>query len=145
MTTEQDTPANQEIGPHQGAGNDSALFAPVDPFKVGIRGCCPRCGNGKLFDGLLGLKPRCAACDLDYAFADAGDGPAVFVILIVGFIVIGSVLWLQVNYGPPIWVHILLFAPLTIILSLLSLRWCKGILIALQYRNNASEGRIHRD
>jgi uncharacterized protein (DUF983 family) len=137
--------SEQDKTPDDGAGNDSALFPPVDPFKVGIQGCCPRCGNGKLFDGLLGLKPRCAACDLDYAFADAGDGPAVFVILIVGFIVIGAVLWLQANYGPPIWVHILLFAPLTIILSLLSLRWCKGILIALQYRNKASEGRLHRD
>jgi uncharacterized protein (DUF983 family) len=137
--------SEQDKTPDDGASSDSALFPPVDPFKVGIQGCCPRCGNGKLFDGLLGLKPRCAACDLDYAFADAGDGPAVFVILIVGFIVIGAVLWLQANYGPPIWVHILLFAPLTIILSLLSLRWCKGILIALQYRNRASEGRLDRD
>ncbi|KAA0699748.1 DUF983 domain-containing protein [Neorhizobium sp. P12A] len=124
---------------------DSAHFPPVDPVKVGLKGCCPRCGEGKLFDGLLSLKPRCAACGLDYSFADAGDGPAVFVILIVGFIVIGSVLWLQVNYGPPIWVHILLFGPLTIILSLLSLRWCKGTLIALQFRNNASQGQIQRD
>lgn len=137
--------SEQDNRPDHEASSDSALFLPVDPFKVGIQGCCPRCGSGKLFDGLLGLKPRCAACGLDYAFADAGDGPAVFVILIVGFIVIGLVLWLQVNYAPPIWVHILLFAPLTILLSLLSLRWCKGILIALQYRNNASEGRLHRD
>jgi uncharacterized protein (DUF983 family) len=124
---------------------DSAHFPPVDPVKVGLKGCCPRCGEGKLFDGLLSVKPHCAACGLDYSFADAGDGPAVFVILIVGFIVIGLVLWLQVNYGPPIWVHILLFGPLTIILSLLSLRWCKGILIALQFRNNASQGQIQRD
>jgi uncharacterized protein (DUF983 family) len=124
---------------------DSAHFPPVDPVKVGIKGSCPRCGEGRLFDGLLSLKQRCSACGLDYSFADAGDGPAVFVILIVGFIVIGMVLWLQVNYGPPIWVHILLFGPLTIILSLLSLRWCKGILIALQFRNNASQGQIQRD
>src|SRR3569833_1773298 len=124
---------------------DSAHFPPVDPVKVGLKGCCPRCGEGKLFDGLLSLKPRCAACGLDYSFADAGDGPAVFVILIVGFIVIGAVQWLQVNYGPPIWVHILLFGPLSIILSLLSLRWCKVILIALHFRNNASQGQIQRD
>jgi uncharacterized protein (DUF983 family) len=124
---------------------DTAHFPPVDPLKVGIKGCCPRCGEGRLFDGLLSVKPHCAACGLDYSFADAGDGPAVFVILIVGFIVIGLVLWLQVNYGPPIWVHILLFGPLTIILSLLSLRWCKGILIALQFRNNAAQGQIQRD
>ena len=117
-------------------------------YDSAVRGLvcrCPRCGKGKLYAGFLTLRPSCEVCGLDYAFADAGDGPAVFVILIVGFIVIGSVLWLQVNYAPPIWVHILLFSPLTIILSLLSLRWCKGILIALQYRNNASEGRLHRD
>jgi uncharacterized protein (DUF983 family) len=124
---------------------DSAHFPPVDPLRAGLRGCCPRCGQGKLFDGILALKRRCAACGLDFAFADAGDGPAVFVILIVGFIIIGLVLWLQVNYGPPIWVHGLLFGPLTIVLSLLSLRWSKGIFVALQYRHDASEGRIDRD
>jgi uncharacterized protein (DUF983 family) len=124
---------------------DGAHFPPVDPVKVGLRGRCPRCGQGPLFDGVLALKPRCVACDLDFAFADAGDGPAVFVILIVGFVIIGSVLWLQVNYGPPIWVHGLLFGPLTIVLSLLSLRWSKGIFVALQYRHDASEGRIQRD
>jgi uncharacterized protein (DUF983 family) len=124
---------------------DSARFAPVDPVKVGLKGCCPRCGEGKLFDGILSLKPRCAACGLDYAFADSGDGPAVFVILIVGFIIIGLVLWLQVNYGPPMWVYVVLFGPLTIVLSLLSLRWCKGIFVALQYRHNASEGQISHD
>lgn len=121
---------------------DSAYFPPVDPVRTGIRGYCPRCGEGKLFDGVLAVKPRCAACGLDYSFADSGDGPAVFVILIVGFIIIGSVLWLEVNYSPPIWLHIVLFAPLTIALSLVALRWCKGILIAMQYRHNAREGRI---
>jgi uncharacterized protein (DUF983 family) len=124
---------------------DSAQYAPVDPLRVGLRGRCPRCGEGRLFDGLLSLKPRCAACGLDYAFADSGDGPAVFVILIVGFVIIGGVLWLQVNYGPPIWVHVLLFGPLTILLSLLALRWCKGIFVAMQYRHDASEGHISHD
>ncbi|AJD40365.1 DUF983 domain-containing protein [Rhizobium sp. SEMIA 4085] len=124
---------------------DSANFPPVDPVRTGMRGCCPRCGQGKLFDGVLAVRPRCAACGLDYSFADSGDGPAVFVILIVGFIIIGSVLWLEVNYSPPIWLHILLFAPLTIALSLVALRWCKGILIAVQYRHNAREGRISSD
>ncbi|WFS01493.1 DUF983 domain-containing protein [Rhizobium tumorigenes] len=125
--------------------NDTAHFPPVDPIKVGLRGRCPRCGQGALFDGVLALKPRCAACKLDFSFADSGDGPAVFVILIVGFIIIGLVLWLQVNYGPPIWVHGILFGPLTILLSLLSLRWSKGIFVALQYRHDASEGQIERD
>jgi uncharacterized protein (DUF983 family) len=125
--------------------DDSAHFPPVDPVRVGLKGRCPRCGQGRLFDGILALRPSCAVCGLDFSFADAGDGPAVFVILIVGFIVIGSVLWLQVNYGPPIWVHALLFGPLTIVLSLLALRWSKGVFVALQYRHDANEGRISRD
>jgi uncharacterized protein (DUF983 family) len=125
--------------------DDSAHYPPVDPFRVGLKGRCPRCGQGKLFDGVLALKPRCAACGLDFSAADSGDGPAVFVILIIGFIIIGLVLWLQVNYGPPIWVHGVLFGPLTIVLSLLALRWSKGIFVALQYRNDASEGRVERD
>ncbi|MCQ2005071.1 DUF983 domain-containing protein [Rhizobium sp. NRK18] len=123
---------------------DTAHFAPVDPIKTGLQGCCPRCGQGKLFQGLLSVKPRCASCGLDYSFADAGDGPAVFVILIVGFVVVGLALWMQVTYNPPFWVHLLLWVPLTIGLSLYLLRALKGVLISLQYKHKAAEGRIDR-
>lgn len=125
--------------------NDSAHYPPIDPFRAGLKGCCPRCGNGRLFDGLVKVKPSCSSCGLDYSFADAGDGPAVFVILIIGFLVVGLALWSEVNYSPPVWLHILLWGPLTIILSLALLRGLKGILIALQYRNSAAEGAIDRE
>lgn len=124
---------------------DSAHYPPVDPVSVGMRGRCPRCGQGALFDGLLAPKASCRSCGLDYSFADAGDGPAVFVIMIVGFIVVGLALWLEINYSPPIWLQILLWLPLATILSLAGLRMIKGILIALQYRNKAEEGRLDRD
>lgn len=117
-------------------------FPPVDPIKVGLQGCCPRCGRGKLFDGFLKLKPHCSACGLDYAFADAGDGPAVFVMLIVGFLIIGLALWFDSVFAPPVWLHALIWLPLAVILSLVLLRKLKGIMVALQYRNNASEGSI---
>ncbi len=117
-------------------------FPPVDPIKVGLQGCCPRCGRGKLFDGFLKLKPHCSGCGLDYAFADAGDGPAVFVMLIVGFLIIGLALWFDSVFAPPVWLHALIWLPLTVILSLVLLRKLKGIMVALQYRNNASEGSI---
>ncbi len=117
-------------------------FPPVDPIKVGLQGCCPRCGRGKLFDGFLKLKLHCSACGLDYAFADAGDGPAVFVMLIVGFLIIGLALWFDSVFAPPVWLHALIWLPLTVILSLVLLRKLKGIMVALQYRNNASEGSI---
>lgn len=120
-------------------------FPPVDPIKVGLQGCCPRCGRGKLFDGFLKIKPSCSACGLDYAFADAGDGPAVFVMLIVGFLIMGLALWFDSLFSPPVWLHALIWLPLAVIVSLVLLRKLKGIMVALQYRNNASEGRIDHD
>jgi uncharacterized protein (DUF983 family) len=123
---------------------DNALHAPVDPFKAGLTCSCPRCGQGRLFDGLLKVKPACSSCGLDYSFADSGDGPAVFVILIIGFLVVGLALWTEVNYNPPIWLHFIIWIPLAIGLSLWLLRIMKSLLIALQYRNNARSGEIDR-
>jgi uncharacterized protein (DUF983 family) len=125
--------------------NEEALYPPVDPIRVGLQGCCPRCGRGRLFEGFLKLKPQCSACGLDYDFADAGDGPAVFVMLIMGFLIIGLALWFDARFAPPVWLHALIWVPLATILSLVLLKKFKGIMIALQYRNNASEGRIDRD
>ena|SRR5690606_26679884 len=121
---------------------DKAIWPPVDPVRAGLSGRCPRCGEGRLFSGFLKLAKRCANCGLDYGFADAGDGPAVFVILIIGFVVVGLALWLDVTFSPPLWVHLLLWVPLTIVLSLAALKLIKGVLIALQYRNKAAEGRL---
>ncbi len=123
---------------------DKALYAPQNPFSAGMRGRCPRCGEGRLFSGFLTLAPRCSACGLDFDFADSADGPAVFVILIVGFIVAGAALLVEVAYSPPIWVHVVLWGPLVLILCLGFLRPLKGVLIALQYHHKAEEGRIHR-
>ncbi len=120
-------------------------YPAVDPIKSGIAGHCPRCGEGRLFNGFLTLAPRCKACGLDYDFADAGDGPAAFVILIIGFIVVGLALWMEVNVGPPLWVHFILWVPLAIILSLAAMRAMKGVLINLQYRNKAAPGRLDSD
>ncbi|EDQ32577.1 hypothetical protein HPDFL43_03501 [Hoeflea phototrophica DFL-43] len=121
---------------------DQAHYPPVDAVSVGLSGRCPRCGDGALFAGFLSVKPACGACGLDYSFADAGDGPAVFVIMIVGFIVVGLALWLEVNYSPALWVHLIMWIPLATVLSLGLLRALKGLMIALQYRNKAAEGQI---
>lgn len=102
---------------------------------------CPRCGKGKLFDGYLTVAPACEACGLDYAMFDAGDGPAVFVVLIVGAIVCAGALFVELNYEPPFWVHALLWLPLTAILIFALLRFLKALLLVLQYRNKAGEGR----
>jgi uncharacterized protein (DUF983 family) len=89
---------------------------------AGLSCACPRCGKGRLFEGFLTLRPRCEMCGLDYDFADAGDGPAVFIILFAGFIVVGAALVTEVVYRPPYWVHAALWLPLIAILTLGPLR-----------------------
>lgn len=119
-------------------------ITPPSPFSTGLAGRCPRCGEGKLFDGFLKLKPRCAACGLDYAFADSADGPAVFIMLIAGFFVLGLALYVEIAYTPPIWLHLLLWLPLALVTSLGLLRPMKGLAVALQYVNKAEEGRLKK-
>lgn len=109
---------------------------------TGLCGTCPRCGRGKLFNGLLNVAPRCEKCGLDFTFIDTGDGPAVFVTLIAGLAVVGAALWTELRYEPPIWVHLIIFLPLTLVVCLGLLRPLKGWLIAMQYRNEAEEGRL---
>ena len=112
------------------------------PIARGLRGRCPRCGEGKLFQGFLQLRPRCESCGLDFNFADAGDGPAVFVILIGGAIVVGAALITEVVYQPPYWLHAMLWLPLILLVTLAPLRPVKGLMIALQYHHRAQEGRL---
>ncbi|WP_136660366.1 DUF983 domain-containing protein [Nitratireductor sp. XY-223] len=125
--------------------NDSASYPPVDPYRSGILGLCPRCGNGRLFDGYIKVGRSCPNCGLDYGFADAGDGPAIFVILLIGFLVVGLALWAEVSYAPPLWLHLVLWIPLSLALCLLLLRALKGLLINLQYKNSAHEGELDND
>jgi uncharacterized protein (DUF983 family) len=121
------------------------LYPPIDPFKTGIACRCPRCGNGRLFSGYLTVKPTCSACGLDYSFIDTGEGPAVLVMLVVGFVVIGSALWLDGLFNMPVWLHLFIWLPVSVILSLILLRKMKGVMIALQYRTKAQEGKLDRN
>jgi uncharacterized protein (DUF983 family) len=123
---------------------DKAIWPEVEPISAGLKGRCPRCGEGRLFSGFLTVGERCGNCRLDYSFADAGDGPAVFVILIIGFIVVGLALWMEVTFNPPLWLHLILWIPLAVVLCLTALRLIKGVLITLQYRNKAREGEWDR-
>ena len=103
--------------------NSDPVYAPQSPIITGLLGRCPRCG-------------------LDYGFADAGDGPAVFVSLLGGFIVLGASLWTELAFEPPFWVHLVIFLPLTLIVCLGLLRPLKGMLIAQQFRTKAEQGRL---
>ncbi len=112
------------------------------PFVTGLAGRCPRCGEGHVFKGFLDIRDRCEVCGLDLTFADAADGPAVAIMFVVGFLVVGMALVVELAYQPPIWLHMVIWIPLIVILSLGLLRPLKGLTIALQYVNRAREGRL---
>ena len=118
---------------------------PTSAFAAGLKGRCPRCGKGALFTGGLGLRKKCDRCGLSYAFADSGDGPAVFAILILGFLVLGGALLVEFRLNPPVWVHLVLWGAITPLLAFVLLRVLKATLIALQYRHKAGEGRLGFD
>lgn len=115
------------------------------PVANAIRGRCPRCGQGKLFKGFLTPAESCEKCGLDLEFANSGDGPAVFIILIVGFIVVGFALVAEVVWHWPYWLHAVVWVPLILGLSFGLLRPLKGWFIGMQYRHKAAEGRLAGD
>ena len=106
---------------------------------AGLRGRCPNCGEGPLFSGFLRIAPKCQACGFDLTKADSGDGPAVFILLIVGAIVCFGALFTQVALNPPVWIQLVVWLPSAAMLSLLALRPFKGVMVALQFHNRASQ------
>ena len=106
---------------------------------------CPRCGNGRLFKQLLNLRENCSHCGLDYRFIDTGDGPAVFVIFLLGIVILGGALYVEFGFEPPVWVHVALWGLLTPLLAIVLLRFMKALLIALQFKHQAEEGRLEDD
>jgi uncharacterized protein (DUF983 family) len=114
----------------------------ADIFRETILSRCPRCGRGKLYAGWLALAPRCTHCGLDYAMFDAGDGPAVFVILVAGALVSAAALYVEFAFSPPFWLHAVLWIPTILVLSLGLLRLSKSLLLILQYRHKAGEGYL---
>jgi uncharacterized protein (DUF983 family) len=121
---------------------ETATATLTEAVLRGIACRCPRCGKGKLFAGFLTRRPRCDACGLDYNFVDPGDGPAVFIIMIAGAIVVACALIVEVKYQPPYWVHAVLWIPLILVTTLLPLRVMKALLISLQFHHKAAEGRL---
>ena len=117
---------------------------PPSPYIAGLTCRCPACGKGPLFEKFVTVRLRCEACGLDFRFADAGDGPAIFIMLFSGFIVVGAALIVEVLYQPPYWVHAVLWVPFILLVTLAPLRPVKSLLIALQYHHKAQEGRYGR-
>ena len=95
-----------------------------------------------MFAGIIAFAPRCAVCELDFRAFNVGDGAASFLILIVGAIVTGLAMWLELSREPPWYVHVLLWGPLALVLTLGFMRIAKGLLLALEYRHEARQGKL---
>lgn len=120
-------------------------WPPLQPFQTGLRGHCPRCGQGHLFQGFLAVREDCEVCGLDYSFADPADGPAFFIMMFACIPSTIFALWLQITYEPAWWIHFITTGPLMLVTCLLPLRPVKGWLIASQYFHKAQEGSIDWD
>jgi uncharacterized protein (DUF983 family) len=108
-------------------------------MHCGWKGLCPRCGEGRMFKSWLQIVDRCPVCGLDYRFAAPDDGPAFFSLCIIALPLIGFVVWLQVAFDPPFWVHLVTSIPFMALGTLLPLRPIKGWLVASQFVNQAQE------
>lgn len=108
-------------------------------MQAALRGLCPACGATTLFAGRLRFADRCSHCGLDFTRFNVGDGPAAFLTLIVGTLISGLAIWLELAASPPWWVHVVIWLPITIIGVMLSLRIAKAALFALEYKNKARE------
>jgi uncharacterized protein (DUF983 family) len=117
------------------------LSGGANPWKAGLGGRCPRCGEGRLFAGFLRLEDSCDVCGLDLAALNAADGPAFFAMSFVGILVGFAALIVEVAYSPPVWAHLVIWLPLIVVLCVALLRPIKGVMVALQHRHRAAEVR----
>ncbi len=113
--------------------------------KAALFGLCPQCGAHSLFDGPTNFSARCRICALDYSIYNVGDGPAAFLTMAIGAIVIVLALIVDTAFRPPFWLHALIWIPVTAGLVVLLLRVTKAALLILEYRNQAGEGKIDTD
>ena len=121
-----------------------ANWAPLPPTSTGLRGRCPRCGQGHLFKGFLSMRPSCEVCGLDYSFADPGDGPAFFVMCFGCIPSIALAVWIETSFQPPFWVHLLISLPFLLLTCLAPMRPLKGWLVASQYFYKAGHGKVDK-
>lgn len=100
---------------------------------------CPACGHAELFDGFLSVRKRCSFCNIDLTGHDSGDGQVPFIIFLVGAIVLGLALYVETRFAPPVWVHLIIWMPLTIVLVLGLMRPAKALMIAAQYKHRRQD------
>jgi uncharacterized protein (DUF983 family) len=121
--------------PASGAGS----YPPVSSWTAAVRAACPRCGRGPLFDGFLTVRDRCPVCGLDLRRHDSGDGPAVALTFVLGFVVVPPALLVAMAWELPLWLHAIVWSAVILAATVGLLRPAKGFFVAQQYRHRRSE------
>ena len=103
-------------------------------WRVALGCRCPRCGRGGLYEGVLKIRPVCLVCGLDLTQVDVGDGTAVPMITLLGFLLVGFALWFEMKFDPPFWAHLLIWPPIAVVLAIVMMRPFKAGLVFWQYR-----------
>ena len=119
-------------------GKDQPV-TPTNPILAGLLCRCPVCGKGPLFEGFLKVRKTCNVCSADLSKAESGDGPVVFILLIVGAIGCGGLLFTELNARLPVTAVLAIWIPITVGLSLGVMRPFKALMIAAQFHFKASE------
>ncbi|MEY2756927.1 MAG: hypothetical protein RIR33_705 [Pseudomonadota bacterium] len=117
----------------------------VSALSAGLRCRCPNCGKGQVFDGFLKFRKACPSCGADFTIADAGDGPAFFVMFAALILIAPTAMFLELALHPPGWIYVLIWPPVTVGFCLLVLRPVKALLFALQWKHKAGEARLADD
>lgn len=132
----------EDVPPPPGEPTTGELPPPIPLFIAGTRGLCPRCGKPTIYAGLIKFADRCSACGLDFTQLNVDDGPAAFLTLIIGAIIVAAAVVLQVKYAPPVWLQMLIWIPVAAVAVVACLRVAKGVLLIVEYRQAARQGKI---
>ncbi len=111
------------------------LIPDLQQLKNGLKGACPKCQTGKLFKNFFDLNKECPNCGLDFSKCDSADGPAVFLIFILGFLLVPLALIVEYTFFPPLWLHAIIWSITVLGLTIGALRPLKAYIIALQYKH----------
>ncbi len=123
-------------------GSESGTKGQPGIVSAALLGLCPQCGARGLFEGLAKFAPKCRVCALDFTAFNVGDGPAAFLTLIIGALVVVLAITVELEWHPPFWVHVLLWVPFTAGAVIWGLRAGKSALLAAEFQRSAGEGRL---
>jgi uncharacterized protein (DUF983 family) len=127
-----------------GGGDVVDYYPQQSSIKTGLRCACPRCGQGKLFTGILTIREKCTVCDFDFGRLNADDGAAFFIIVLYSAIILPLAAWFQFALDPPIWVHLVIWLPIIVFGAILLMRPFKAWLLAQQFKHNVDDADFTR-